>query len=398
MKNKTFYAAILMAALSINILHAQYIVVIGEVENVKEGTTFYLMESTGTGGTAFFNKDENNGKLINGRFLLKQKCRRADSRHFSLHSDMEHTQRSINLEFWANQGDTVYVKGNGPLMGTWEVKSKAPEQKELDAIRKTSVKELAAHQQSFLDYEAYRWYRRDTEMTEAEWDSTGVILRQKDTLRTTTQIAWFKKELEAMKDLPITDFWMDHIGTIIYSAHFHRSEFEDIMREIYIKNADKIDRKPDGKAIREWVYPYPKAELGKLYTGGDLFDVNGKEYRLADFRGEYVLLDFWAQYCGGCIEAFPQLGKLQKQYADKLTIISISVDKYQTWKTSPAQKDITWHSLSDGGGHDGGIAKSFDVTSTPNYILIAPDGTFKARLTSSDIYNGRLEKYLNGEL
>jgi hypothetical protein len=177
-------------------------------------------------------------------------------------------------------------------------------------------------------------------MTEAEWDSTGVILRQKDTLRTTTQIAWFRKELEAMKDLPITDFWMDHIGTIIYRAHFHRSDFEDIMREIYIKNADKIDRKPDGKAIREWVYPYPKAEMGKLYTGGDLFDVNGKKYRLADFRGKYVLLDFWAQYCGKCIDAFPQLGKLQKQYADKLTIISISIDKYQTWKTSPARKTL----------------------------------------------------------
>ena len=310
MKNKTFYAAILMAALSINMLHAQNIVVIGEVENIKEGTTFQLEEITGTGSTAIWSKydDKNNGKVINGRFLLKQRCKRTDSRHFSLYAD----QRSINLEFWANQGDTVYVKGNGPLMGTWEVKSKAPEQKELDAIRKTCVKELAAHQQSFLDYEAYRWYRRDTEMTEAEWDSTGVILRQKDTLRTTTQIAWFRKELEVMKDLPITDFWMDHIGTIIYRAHFHRSEFEDIMREIYIKNADKIDRKPDGKAIREWVYPYPKAEMGKLYTGGDLFDVNGKEYRLADFRGKYVLLDFWAQYCGECIEAFPQLGKLHK--------------------------------------------------------------------------------------
>ena len=165
-----------------------------------------------------------------------------------------------------------------------------------------------------------------------------------------------------------------------------------------MQKAEKIDRKPDGKAIRKWVYPYPKAELGKLYTGGDLFDVNGKKYRLADFRGKYILLDFWAQYCDPCIEAFPQLGKLQKQYADTLTIISISVDKHHTWKTSPAQKDITWHSLSDGGGYDGGIAESFDLTSTPTYILIAPDGTYKARLTSSDIYNGKLEKYLNGEL
>ena len=125
-----------------------------------------------------------------------------------------------------------------------------------------------------------------------------------------------------------------------------------------------------------------------------LFDVNGIKHRLADFRGKYVLLDFWANYCGPCIAAFPHIRKIQEQYTDQLTIISISVDKIDTWKNSPHQKSITWYSLNDGGGLWGVIAGSYDIMATPTYILIAPDGTYQARLTSADIYIGELEKLL----
>ena len=178
------------------------------------------------------------------------------------------------------------------------------------------------------------------------------------------------------------------------NASNRREMLEELIKELYLKHSDKIDRKPDGKAVREWVYPYPKAELGKPCVDSDLFDVNGKKHRLADFRGKYVLLDFWANYCGACIAAFPHIGKLQEQYADKLTVISISIDKMDTWKKSKYQKEITWHSLNDGGGNWGGIAGSYNIMALPTYILIAPDGTYHARLTSADINNGKLEEYL----
>ena len=231
-------------------------------------------------------------------------------------------------------------------------------------------------------------------MSEAEWDSTKVILTQKDSLKNKNQVLWFKSQLIAMKELPVTDFWMDQLSTLIYFASSRREILEEPIKDLYLKHSDKIDRKPDGKAVREWVYPYPKAELGKPCVDSDLFDVNGKKYRIADFRGKYVLLDFWANYCGACIAAFPYIGKLQQQYADKLTIISISVDKISTWKNSSYQKEITWHNLNDGGGHWGGIAGSYDIKAMPTYILISPDGTYHARLTSADINNGKLEEYL----
>ena len=395
---KTIITTIILS-LAVFSLHAQNIVVIGEVEDIKDGIVFNIQETTGNGISVFFsnNSDENNGKVIGGRFILNHKCNRADSRHFALESSQLIDNHMVRLEFWANQGDTVYVKGKGPILGNWEVKSNAIEQKELDIIRKGSSKELAAFQQACYDYENYRQYRRETEMTEEEWDKSTVILAQKDTLRNITRDIWYKKELEVMKQLPVTDLWMDELVTILDLAKFSEDEFKDQIQELYILKSEKIDRKPDGKAIRRWLYPYPKAELGKVYSFGELFDTKGTKYKLEDFRGKYILLDFWAQYCSGCIEAFPYLGKIQEKYADKLTIISISVDKVDTWKASPHQKSITWHSMCDGGGSEGGIAGSFDITSLPCCILIAPDGTYKARIKSSEIYSGEFIKYINGE-
>ena len=382
---------------TLSTLHAQQrLVVIGEVKNIEEGTVFNLEETSGTGSTRRFHKDnpEDNGKVINGRFTLNYQCNNPASRHFALYSTSPGFHSWVKLDFWAEQGDTVYVKGNGKILGNWEVQTGTPEQKEWDIIRKATAKECAAYQQAWLDYEAYRQYRRNTEMSEAEWDRTKVILTQKDSLKNKNQVLWFKSQLIAMKELPVTDFWMDQLNTIIYFASNRREMLEELIKELYLKHSDKIDRKPDGKAVREWVYPYPKAELGKPCVDSDLFDVNGKKHRLADFRGKYVLLDFWANYCGACIAAFPHIGKLQEQYADRLTIISISVDKIDTWKNSSHQKDITWYSLNDGGGYWGGIAGSYNIMALPTYILIAPDGTYHARLTSADINNGKLEEYL----
>ena len=396
MKTKIFMTWIAFLLGTLTTLHAQQsLVVIGEVKNIEEGTVFNLSETDGTGLSGRYSIEEDNGKVINGRIQLNYKSYNPASRHFALYSNSPHFGGHWTaLDIWAEQGDTVYVKGNDNFIGNWEVKTRAPEQKEWDLIRKATAKEYKAFQQAWLDYEAYRQYRRDTEMSEAEWDSTKVILAQKDTLRIKNRTLWFKSQLIAMKELPVTDFWMDKLSTLIYFASNNREMLEEPIKELYMLKGDKIDRKPDGKSVREWVYPYPKAELGKPCVDSDFFDVNGKKYRIADFRGKYVLLDFWANYCGACIEAFPHIGKLQQQYADQLTVISISVDKIDTWKNSPHQKEITWHSLNDGGGHWGGIAGSYDIMAMPTYILISPDGTYQARLTSEDIYNGNLEKQM----
>lgn len=105
-------------------------------------------------------------------------------------------------------------------------------------------------------------------------------------------------------------------------------ELEQATKEVYATHTEQIEQHPDGKQATSRIYPSSiKAERGKMCIDAELFDTNGNKFRLADFRGKYILLDFWANYCGACLAAFPHIKKLQEQYADRLVIISISVDK-----------------------------------------------------------------------
>lgn len=68
-----------------------------------------------------------------------------------------------------------------------------------------------------------------------------------------------------------------------------------------------------------------------------LKDINGKTVKLSDYKGKIVIIDFWATWCGPCRRGIPDLISLQKEYADKLVVIGISVDREgQTKKDVPA--------------------------------------------------------------
>ena len=88
---KLMITSLLLGTLST--LHAQErLVVIGEVKNIEEGTVFNLEETSGTGSSGHYSiyDPEDNGKVINGRFMLSYKSGNPTSRHFALYSNSPH--------------------------------------------------------------------------------------------------------------------------------------------------------------------------------------------------------------------------------------------------------------------------------------------------------------------
>ena len=81
------------------------------------------------------------------------------------------------------------------------------------------------------------------------------------------------------------------------------------------------------------VAPAPGAEPDTVFTGPD-----GKPLHLADLKGQVVVVNFWATWCGPCKEEMPSLAKLQKDYAEKpFKVVAISVDKLDD---APKAKDF----------------------------------------------------------
>jgi len=105
-------------------------------------------------------------------------------------------------------------------------------------------------------------------------------------------------------------------------------------------------------------------------------DVNGKMVSLADFKGKYVLVDFWASWCTPCLSELDELKSVYAKYKDKnFTILSVSLDKdKEKWLGSIAHEQLPWTQLSDLKADKNEAAQIYKVLGIPANFLVDPSG------------------------
>ena len=122
-------------------------------------------------------------------------------------------------------------------------------------------------------------------------------------------------------------------------------------------------------------------QVGKVAPEFALPDTAGVSVSLSDFRGKYVLLDFWASWCPPCRAEMPNLVKAYKDYKGKgFDIVGISLDsKADAWAKGVKDLNITWTQLSDLKGWQNSGAALYGVNSIPHTVLVDKDGTIIAK-------------------
>ncbi|WP_094568745.1 TlpA disulfide reductase family protein [Mucilaginibacter xinganensis] len=127
-------------------------------------------------------------------------------------------------------------------------------------------------------------------------------------------------------------------------------------------------------------------------------DVNGVPVKLSSFRGKYVLIDFWASWCGPCREENPNVVRVYNKYKEKnFTIIGVSLDKQSgraDWLSAIKSDGLNWTQVSDLKFWNNQAAALYYVSSIPANFLIDPNGKIIAKDLRGDDLDNKLKEVL----
>ena len=333
---------------------------------------------------------------LNDQFFTAVACDTVMQGRFELRDTVSSSQRlclTINgkgypnylLNLWVAPGQYIELKGNGKLFPLWDVKSDIAEQQEENRFAnytrepQKQILEYNIQESDILTALSDKKHQGNKEYKEAAWNKIDSIQR----LSVPFMLERTRMEVECMKTAPVSQIWLEKLETNATLTRFAAADtaFQDYaafiapLKELYMTLPDSI--KQTATAQKAYHALFPKIKAGDVMTDGTLYDPDGNEHHLAEFKGQYILLDFWSQTCGPCRRAIPELEEVARTYAGRLTVVCISTDPKEVWKQClqiKGMKGIQWNELRNDGG---GLQADYGVQGLPHYVLIAPDGKVK---------------------
>jgi len=123
---------------------------------------------------------------------------------------------------------------------------------------------------------------------------------------------------------------------------------------------------------------------------------DGKTMKISDFRGKYLLIDFWASWCMPCREENPNVVAMYNKYKDKnFTILGISLDKDKTaWTRAIEHDGLVWNQMSDLKQWGSAAVRTYQFNSIPFNVLIDPSGKIIADNLRGDELDQKLAEVL----
>ncbi len=177
------------------------------------------------------------------------------------------------------------------------------------------------------------------------------------------------------------EYSLKYVNTLVGTNIFLNTNtglFFEKKLEVLSKMNDKTKSNPRVRPLVRQIEKEKRTAKGQPYIDVTLKNTRGKEVKLSDYVGktDYLLVDFWASWCGPCLRSLPELKRFYKKHKGaKFDIVGISLDsKKEDWKKAIRKHGIKWHHMSDLKGWQSVGANLYSVRGIPATVLIDKNG------------------------